>query len=217
MVVAFQASFGSIIRLVVKGWALRIGVDTNQLSGSHGASNHRNHKWLLENGHGLTPLPVPYGDYIEITPEIQEIIDARGEKLMKKDLLGHIKVSIDRKNSIDEACGNICGKQHERFRNECIRAQDDGARFYILIENTEGIKDLDGIERWSNPRLHRYNKIRYMHRLGKWQTVSLPPKPPTSNMTLLKAMRTMASKYGVIWVLCSPHEAARRIVELLNQ
>ena len=195
---------------------MKIGVDVNQLAGSHGASNHANHKRLLGEGHGLTPLPLSFGDYIQITPEIEAAIEEHGDKLAKKDLVGLIKVSVDRKNSIDEICGNICGAQHERFRNELLRAQESGARLYILIENDEGIKDLDGIKRWSNPRLHRYNKIAYMHRVGKWLSTPLPPKPPTSNMTLYKAMYTMSKKYGCVWMFCSPGDAARRIVELLN-
>lgn len=195
---------------------MKIGADINQFSGSHHASNEKNHKYMMLNGHGVTPLPLPYGDYIEITPDIQEIIDRRGTKLSKIDLVTAIKVSVDRKNSIDEICGNICGKQHERFREEAIRAQSAGAKFYVLIENTEGIKDLDGIKRWSNPRLHRYNKIRYMHNIGKWQSVVLPKKPPTQNITLFKAMYSMAKKYGIHWEFCRPDEAAERIVKLLS-
>ena len=195
---------------------MKIGVDTNQFSGSHAASNHRNHKALFEAGHGITPLPIPYGDYIQITPEIERIIESRGTKLTKKALMGHIRVSVDRKNSIDEICSNICGQQHRRFRDECIRALEDGARFYVLIENDEMIKDLEGVKRWSNPRLHRYNKIKMYQERGNCLRYSLPAKPPTSNMTLFKAMSTMSKTYGVVFVFCSPHEASRRIVELLT-
>lgn len=195
---------------------MRIGVDINQLTGSHEKSNDANHKWLLNEGHGLVPLPLPYGDYCEVTADIQEIIDRRGMKLSKIDLVSAITISVDRKNSIDEICGNICGSQHDRFREEAIRAKSAGAKFYVLIENDEGITDLDGIKHWSNPRLHRYNKINYMHKLGKWKSVPLPKRPPTANITLFKAMYSMAKKYDIIWVFCKPQEAGTKIVELLK-
>ena len=196
---------------------MKIGADINQFSGSHHASNEKNHKYIMLNGHSVTPLPLPYGDYIEITPDIQEIIDRRGTKLSKIDLVSAIKISVDRKNSIDEICGNICGSQHERFREEAIRAKSAGAKFYVLIENDEGITDLDGVKHWSNPRMHRYNKINYMHRIGKWKSIPLPKRPPTANITLYKAMYSMAKKYDIIWVFCKPNEAGAKIVELLSK
>lgn len=195
---------------------MKIATDTNQLTGSHASSNEANHRWLLENGHGITPLPLPYGDYIEITSEIQEIIDRRGEKLGKMDLMLDIKVAVDRKKNLDEVSGNICGRDHDRFREEVIRAQKAGAKFYVLVENDEGITDLNGVRHWSNPRMHRYNKIKYMHKIGKWPSVPLPRKAPTASMTLFKAMYTMAKKYDIQWVFCKPSEAAAKIVELLG-
>lgn len=196
---------------------MKIGADVNQFSGSHKKSNAFNHKRLKDLGHEVVRLPLPFADYIQITPEIEEVITRRGSKLSKMDLLMDIKVAVDRKNSIDEICGNICGKQHDRFREEAIRAKKAGATFYVLIENSEGIKDLEGVKRWSNPRLHRWNKIRYMHKLGKWQSVSAPKKPPTSNITLYKAMWSMANKYGIKWVFTSPKDAAETIVSLLGE
>lgn len=43
-------------------------------------------------------------------------------------------VSVDTKKDIIEMAGNICGKQHERFRAECERARDCGIRLVVLIE-----------------------------------------------------------------------------------
>lgn len=196
---------------------MKVAVDKNQLSGSHVKSNYRNHKAMQDAGIELVPTPLPFGDYALITPAIEEITKRRGDKLSKIDLMLDIKVSVDRKASIDEVCGNVCSKQHERFREEAIKAQKAGAKFYVLVENEERIKDLNGILKWSNPRLHKWNKIRYMHNLGKWQSTQLPAKPPTSNITLFKAMSSMASKYGIIWVFCSPSEAAEKIVSLLSE
>jgi len=198
---------------------MRIGVDRNQLTGTHKKSNEVNHRRMMSMGHELMPLPLPYGDYIQITDEIAEVVKRRGDKIKKMDLVNDIKIAVDRKNSIDEICGNICSsqKEHERFREEAITAQKAGAKFYVLVENDEGIKSIDDIRKWSNPRLHRYNKVNYMHRLGKWQNVKNPGKrPPCDNFRLLKTMYTMSVKYDIIFVFCSPYESAAKIVEILK-
>ena len=198
---------------------MRIGVDRNQLTGTHKKSNEVNHRRMMSMGHELMPLPLPYGDYIQITDEIAEVVKRRGDKIKKMDLVNDIKIAVDRKNSIDEICGNLCSsqKEHERFREEAITAQKAGAKFYVLVENDEGIKSIDDIRKWSNPRLHRYNNVNYMHRLGKWQNVKNPGKrPPCDNFRLLKTMYTMSVKYDIIFVFCSPYESAAKIVELLT-
>ena len=70
---------------------------------------------------------------------------------------------------------------------------------------------------WQNPRMHRYNKILYMHRMGKWQNIPAPKSPPTSGQTLAKAMLTMEAKYGVKFHFCKPEEAGAKVIELLTQ
>ena len=170
-------------------------------------------------GHELMPLPLPYGDYIQITDEIAEVVKRRGDKIKKMDLVNDIKIAVDRKNSIDEICGNLCSnqKEHERFREEAITAQKAGCKFYVLIENTEGIRSVHDVLKWSNPRLHRYNKVNYMHKLGKWQNVKNSGQgPPCDNIRLMKTMMTMAQKYSINWIFCSPYESAEKIVELLK-
>jgi len=196
-----------------------IGCDRNQLTGSHKKSNEANHRRMMSMGHEIIPLPLPYGDYVQVTPTIYETVKRRGDKIKKMDLVNDIKIAVDRKNSIDEICGNLCSSQreHERFREEAITAQKAGCEFHVLVENTEGIKSVHDILKWSNPRLHRYNKINYMHKLGKWQSVQNPGKrPPCDNLRLMKTMLTMAQKYNIHWCFCSPYESAEKIVELLT-
>ena len=196
-----------------------IGIDRNQITGSHKKSNESNHRRMMSLGHKLLILPLPFGDYAEVTPVIEETIRRRGMKLKKMDLVNDIKIAVDRKNSIDEICSNICStrKNHERFRDEAIMAQKAGCKFYVIIENTEGIRSVSDITKWSNPRLHRYNKIKYMHSIGKWSSVPDPStRPPCDNVRLMKSMLTMENKYGITWILCSPHESAEKIVELLS-
>ena len=196
-----------------------IGVDINQMTGTHKRSNEINHRRMMSQGHSIFPLPLPYGDYIEVTPEIAEVVKRRGCKLGKMDLMNDIKVAVDRKRSLDEICGNLCSseKEHERFREELIRAQKAGCTFYVLIETTEKIKSVQDVLKWSNPRLHKYNRTKYMHSLGKWQNVKLSGKrPPCDNVRLMKTMLTVEARYGCKFLFCSPYEAADKIVELLK-
>ncbi len=44
----------------------------------------------------------------------------------------NMKVYVDTKKDWVELAGNICGKQHERFRNECLRAQNMGYKLVFL-------------------------------------------------------------------------------------
>ena len=198
---------------------MKIGVDVNQLTGSHKRSNEMNHRRMMSQGHEIVPLRIPYGDYIEVTPEIAEVVKRRGGKLSKLDLINDIKIAVDRKKSLDEICGNLCSnkEEHERFREELIRAQKAGCRFFVLVENTEHIKSINDVLKWSNPRLHKYNKTKYMHSIGKWQNVKLSgSKPPCDNVRLMKTMMTCEARYGCKFLFCSPYEAADRIVELLG-
>jgi ribosome-associated protein len=198
---------------------MRIGVDRNQLTGTHKKSNEMNHRKMMAMGHELMPLPLPFGDYCQITDTIAETVKRRGDKIKKMDLVNDIKIAVDRKNSIDEICGNLCSSQreHERFREEAITAQKAGAKFYVVIETEENIKCIDDIRKWSNPRLHHYHKVNYMHQLGKWQNVrNKGSKPPCDNIRLMKTMYTMAQKYSIIWVLCSPYESAEIITRILG-
>lgn len=196
-----------------------ICVDVNQTTGSHKKSNELNHRRLMALGHSLVLTRMPYGDYAEFTPEVEEVMKRRGSRLSKIDLVNDIKVAVDRKKNIDEICGNLCSntKEHERFREEVIKAQKAGCKFYILVETTENIRSVQDILKWSNPRLHKWNKTKYMHSIGKWQNVKLSgQKPPCDNVRLMKTMMTIESRYKCKFVFCSPFEAADKIVELLG-
>lgn len=195
---------------------MRIAADKNQFVASHGKSNHRKHRDLKELGNELVPIPLPFGDYCLITEQMQETIDRRGGKLKKQDLVGDIKVSVDTKKDLLEVCGNICSKAHSRFRDEIILAQKVNAKLIILIEEA-GIDSIDDVFRWQNPRMYRYNKIKYMHERGRWQNVALPKAAPTSGQTLAKAMLTLENKYGCKFMFCKPSETAEQITEILGE
>lgn len=195
---------------------MKIAADKNQFAGSHGISNAKKHIQIERDlGHELIGIPLPFGDYCLITDEMKETISRRGAKLKKQDLVGDIKVSVDSKKDLLEVCGNICSGSHGRFRDEVILAQKCGCKLYILVEEPK-IKSIDDVFRWQNPRAHRYNKIKYMQGIGKWEEVKLPKKPPTSGETLAKSMITMQLKYGVEFLFTSPQEAGKKIIELLG-
>lgn len=172
-----------------------IGVDKNQLVGSHGASNHRKHSQMMREGVELVPLRIPFGDYIRITDDIQELIERQGaENIHKRDLQDLIQVSIDTKKSLVEVCGNICSRQHERFKEELKKA--DG-RLILLIEES-GIERLEDVWWWENPRLKHNPKA-------------------VKGSSLYKSLCTIQSEYGVTIRFCDRKDTGREIIKILGE
>lgn len=176
--------------------------------------------WWRNNGIEVLYHPLPVGDYIIANDKVMDVINrkaARGIETKKMDFLGTYTVVCDTKKDIQELIGDICGKQHARFRDEAILAQNNGIKLYILVENKDGVKETRDLFKWQNPRMHRYNKILYMHRIGKWSNIPEPKAPPTSGQTLAKACLTMNLKYGVEFEFCAPNEAGKRVIEILTR
>ena len=124
------------------------------------------------------------------------------------------KVSVDTKQNLQEVVADLI-QDHERFRREADLAAECGIKLYILVEE-KNMHCLEDVKKWENPRLHRYNKIKYMHKLGKWGSIPEPKgKPPVDNITLYKIMSTFAKRHGVEWVFCSTDQAGKKIVDLL--
>lgn len=164
--------------------------DTRNQLNKHDAK----HKWFEANGIDVRRSKLWVGDYTLPTDQ---------------------SVCIDTKKDIQELVSDICGKQHERFRNECIRAQEAGIRLIVLVENIGGkvgrgeiynptITKLEELHRWKNPRLFIFDG-------GKQKY----PRA-TRGITLQKACISMELKYGVKFLFCTPHESAKKIVELLK-
>ena len=172
-----------------------IGVDKNQLVGKHGASNQRKHSQMVREGAELLPLRIPFGDYILIDERIQGIIRKAGgaDGVHKKDLLDAITLSIDTKKNLQEVVGNVCSKQHERFRRELMAA--DG-RMVLLIEES-GIECLEDVYWWENPRL-KYN-----------------PRA-TKGSSLYKSLLTIRDEYGVDIRFCDRKNTGKEIIKILG-
>ena len=190
---------------------MKILVDTGQQKKKHDLK----HECMEKLGAELQIVPLPVGDYVLVSGDVEDVLNRkknRGIDVKKMDLLGSYKVSVDTKRDIQEAIGNICGPQHDRFRDEVILAQRNQIKLYILIENTDGVSTLDDLDTWENPR----------KKMKKWVSVAdggrkrVPvSQNATKGVSLAKAMRTMHEKYGVTFLFCKPEEAGAKILELL--
>lgn len=152
------------------------------------------HKWFADNGIEIRRTKLYVADYTLPTNQ---------------------SVCIDTKKDIQELIGDICGKKHDTFREELIRAQEAGIQLIILVENKGGeigrtgifnptIRKLDELHSWKNPRL-------FIRRNGK----QLYPTA-TKGSTLMKACYTMETKYGCRFLFTTPEESGAEIVRLLN-
>lgn len=125
-------------------------------------------------------------------------------------------ICIDTKKDIQELIGDICGKQHERFRDELIRASESGIKLIILIEDDGGfvdkkqtiynkpVRNLDDLISWKNPRAFIWMK-------GKQKYPNA-----TKGNVLAKACLTMQQKYGCEFLFCKKSESGEKILELLG-
>lgn len=110
--------------------------------------------------------------------------------------LDNPKVIIDRKQSLQEICGNVC-QQHARFRRELELCRDCGCHMIILCEHGGQIKTLEDVEHWANPRL-------------KESPLAV------SGERLYRIMKTMSSTYGVEFLFCDKRSTGKRIIEILG-
>ena len=198
-----------------------IAVDKAQQEGKHTVK----HQQLEDLGFELVSLPLPVGDYVIADEAVQEVIKRRGSKLKKMDLIGVTKVSVDTKYGMEECYGNLVGgsKAHERFRDECILAMQNGIRLTILVESGPEVMCLEDVKYWRNwKQLYAYcrrNKIQtgkgMMDRIDEYVAHG-GQKPPVGGEQLYKSMRTMAERYGIRWEFCRKEETGKRIVELLT-
>ena len=169
--------------------------DTRQQDSKHKAKE----KWFRENGIEVRRTKLYVGDYTLPTDQ---------------------SVCVDTKRDVQELVGNVCGSQHVRFRNECLRAMEAGIKLIILVENdyeivysrngreivNRTITDLKDLHRWVNPRL-------WVFRSGKQAYPSA-----TKGITLQKACVTMEKKYAPLeFRFCSSKDAGKMIVELLTK
>ena len=104
-------------------------------------------------------------------------------------------ICVDTKKDMNEIESNLI-HDHQRFKDECIRAKEAGIKLVILIQD-KNIKQLSDVFGWYNIR-------------KKWS-----PKA-ASGRTLGKIMFSMKEKYGVDFQFTTKENCGKRIVELLG-
>ena len=190
--------------------------DKGQKEGQHTTKE----RWWKENGIEVLKVPLPVGDYVLVNDKVQDVLDRKAARKMdvkKMDFLGSYSVAVDTKKNIQELIMDICGKQHGRFRDEAILAQNNGIKLYVLVENEQiminrsrnifspYIGSLDKLSKFVNPRLFM------------WQSGKQKYPNATRGVTLMKACITMQEKYGCEFVFCHELEAGRKVIELLTK
>ena len=123
-------------------------------------------------------------------------------------------VCIDLKQGLQEVYSNLV-QDHDRFKAECIKAKEAGIKLVVLVQEP-GIKTLDDVAKWENPRIRIYKAVEEMHRNGKWLDKKLPKKMPMTSDRLVNIMRVMSERYGVEWVVCHKSVSGRKILEILG-
>lgn len=109
-------------------------------------------------------------------------------------------VVVDTKKDLYEMAANLF-KGHDRFRKECIKAHNANSQLVILVENTDGVDSLESLKRWEESDEH------FDMRNGKVKI---------SGEYMESIMSSMHERYGVIFEFCTPNEAGKRVIELLE-
>ena len=110
---------------------------------------------------------------------------------------------IERKHNMLEIANNICSKDHERFRREIERANENNVKIKVVIAD-EYIKCLNDVFKWKSPR----------RKIGKYYG---KPFTQVKGQTLAKAMWTMQEKYGIEFLFAKEKEVPKLIYDLLYQ
>lgn len=205
--------------------------DKGQQSGKHIEKN----RYWTELGIEVIQEPLPVGDYILANDKVMDAIfrkDKRGIDVKKMDFLGTYDICVDTKKDIQELVNNVCGKGHARFRDECILAQNNGIKLYILIQNVGGlvkgtrdiynptITRLCDLHKWKNPRLFEMKnsgEVIGFWRNGKPRYKRVQKNPnATKGEALMKACMTMQERYGVEFVFCHNEDQGAMVLELLG-
>lgn len=122
--------------------------------------------------------------------------------------LDNPRLVIDRKQNLQELCGNVT-HQHDRFRAEMLRAQENDIKIIFLCEHGRNIKTLDDVLWWENPRGTIRQKVN-----GRWITAH---RNVMQGETLYKILNTIKKRYGVEFLFCEKKDTGHRIIELLSE
>lgn len=126
--------------------------------------------------------------------------------------LDNPRLIIDRKQNLQELCGNVC-QQHERFKRELLKAMDAGIQLVILVEHGADIKSLEDVYFWKNPRKH---EVRWRIVNGTREKYVVSAKAVDGNQ-LYKSLCTIRDRYHVRFEFCEKKDTGTRIAEILSE
>lgn len=112
-------------------------------------------------------------------------------------------ISVDTKMDVMELLKDVMSNDHRRFRDECIRSQQQGIQLIVLVEEQLPYGKLD---LWQPPIWKSSNQ---WHRYGDPMT-RVDPK------ALRKALLTMTMKYGVKFRFCTRRQSPSRVIKYLK-
>lgn len=118
---------------------------------------------------------------------------------------------IDRKQNLQELCGNVC-QQHERFKKELIRAMQARIQLVILVEHGPDIKSLEDVYFWKNPRKH---EVRWKWEGGKRVKYVVSAKAVDGDQ-LYRSLCTIRDRYHVQFALCEKKDTGKEIIRILR-
>lgn len=151
--------------------------------------------------------------------KIVKTFDESGVKYFSSKLLvgdymslDNPRLIIDRKQNLQELCGNVC-QQHERFKRELLRAMDAGIRLIILIEHGQGVNSIEDVYSWKNPRKH---EVRFRTVNGKRERYVVSAKAVDGDQ-LYKSLCTIRDRYNVQFEFCEKKDTGKKIIELLGR
>lgn len=131
-------------------------------------------------------------------------------KLMVGDYMNYDnpRLIVDRKQNLTELCANVTS-QHDRFRRELIRAQENEIQLVVLVEHGPDIQCMDDVIWWANPR--RWKRVRGSS--GAWKTVETKA---TTGDALYSILTTLERKYGVKFCFCDKDHTGAEIIRILS-
>lgn len=144
----------------------------------------------------------------------EEGINHFSSKLLVGDYmsLDNPRLIIDRKQNLQELCGNVC-QQHKRFKKELLRAMQANIQLIILVEHGPEIKSLEDVYFWKNPRKH---EVKFRTVNGKREKYIVSSKAVDGNQ-LYKSLCTIRDRYNVRFEFCEKKDTGEKIIELLGE
>ena len=128
------------------------------------------------------------GVVIDRKHDLLELCKNLSDVPQKKKGTGEFKKNSQNKNITDR----------ERFIREIKYAQELGKKLIFLVEHGQGIKRLEDVRKWKNPRL-------------KESALA------TSGEMLYKKLLILENEYGVKFYFCSKKDTGREIIRLLKE